>query len=463
MVLRVKGWPTVQLVVTTCAAAACAHNATPQLIARADEAGLRGRHRRACELYYAAVNRADLRGEARFTTRQALIRCAQRLGHVGALAARARAVLSRYPGDPLAHYTLALTELIAARGTTAAALRHLRAARKSAPGEAEYPFREGQLLYTTGRLADAARALQAAIRMRPKWARPRIALARAWATLGKPTRVRQVLMNLPDCNPTSRDVTRASAVMAVLARQADPLPPEARPLFNKAMELLERELTAAAAVVLRRASRRFPQVATFALLSGLAQIRLSNYGTALSMLQRAARLNPADFAPPLHLAEVLSSLGRTGDALPHYRRAKNLNPVSRRAHTGLGTTLLKLRRTEEALPVLRRAAALSGRSSTALQTLAEALMASNKLLEATRILRDAVRWERRSTRAKLALARLLLRRYRAARSEQNAERLFQEARRLLRSVVRLAPDDEQARRLLRSLSGSDAAPRPKSK
>ena len=95
--------------------------------------------------------------------------------------------------------------------------------------------------------------------------------------------------------------------------------------------------------------------------------------------------------------------------------------------------------------------------------LAEALMASNKLGEATRILRDAVRWEGKSTRAKLALARLLLRRYRASRSERKAERLFQEAQRLLRRVVKLAPNDAQARKLLRRLSGNDAAPRPKSK
>jgi len=343
-------------VVTTCTVVACAHNATTRLIARADQASAKGQHRRACKLYYAAVDRPDLRGDARFTSRQALIRCAQRLGHVGALAAQARTVLKRHPGDPLAHYTLALIELVAVDGTSAAALGHLRAARKTAPREAEYPYREGRVLYAISRYADAARALQAAIRLRPKWARPRIALARTWTTLGKFTRARETLVGLPDCNPTAREVTRASGVMAVLARQADPLPPEARTLFTRAMDLLERELTAAAAVVLRRASKRFPQVATFALLSGLAQIRLSNYGFAISMLQRAAKLNPLDFAPPLHLAEVLSTMGRTLEALPHYRRAKDLNPVSRRAHTGLGTTLLKLQKTQEALPVLRRAA-----------------------------------------------------------------------------------------------------------
>jgi Flp pilus assembly protein TadD len=407
------------------------------------------------------VTTTRLKGDRRFAARRGLVRCAHQVGRLGGVTAHARATLARHPNDALSRYTLALAELARAGGRADAALAHLRAAARAAPGEAEYPHRMGRVLLAAGRPGAATPHLQRAVSLRGRWAAPRIALARALALGGHYAKARQALAPLAECAPSAREVERAETVITDMARLADPLPPHARPLFDRAMALLQADFTAAAAAVLRQACRAHPWVATFSLLTGLAEIRLSNYGAALNRLRQAARLNPVDPAPPLHLAEILANLGRTNDAVPLFGRARRLNPASRRAHVGLGAALLKLRRVDAALPVLRQAAALAGRSSPALLSLAGALIHAGRLGEARRLLRKAARYEKTGVRARLALAELLLQEYRQTKDEGAAERLFARARRLLDTILRIEPDNGRARALRRKLTGSTEALKPR--
>jgi Flp pilus assembly protein TadD len=454
---------TALLMISTLLLGGCPRTGAGTLLTRGAVHEQKGETKKACRLYWQAVSEGRLATDERFDARRSLVRCAHRLGRLGPLVARARATLKRHPADPLAHYTLALAALKRSGGRMDLALSHLRAAGRAAPQEAEYPHRMGRVLLTASQPANAVSPLRQAISLRRRWAPPRIALARALALLGQAAQARQVLVPLAECSPTAKEVMRGSAVISDMARLADPLPPNARPLFDRAMALLNRDFTAAAAVVLRKACRQFPYVSSFPLLTGLAEIRLSNYGAAIIRLRRAARLNPVDPAPPLHLAEVLANLGRTSDAVVLFGQARRLNPASRRAHVGLGTALLGLRRSAEALPVLRQAAALSGRSAPTLLSLGRALLKAGKLDEAKRVLRKAARWEKTGVRARLALAELLLKQYRSTRDESAAERLFRQAKKLLDEILKTSPESSHARNLRRKLTGSTEAinPRPR--
>ncbi len=460
MLAAMNRW-TALLSITALLATGCPRATSGTLLARAAKHEKAGELRQACRLYWQTVSETKLTGDERFSARRSLVRCAHGLGHLDGLTALARATLKRHPGDSLAHYTLALAALKRAGGQVKAALAHLRAARRQTPAEAEYPHRMGRVLLVAGHPAQAVKPLKLAVSLRSKWAPPRIALARAFAVLGKYDQARKALVPLADCSPTVKDVARASAVISDMARLADPLPPKARPLLDRAMALLEREFTAAAVVVLRKACKLHPYVASFPMLTGLAEIRLSNYGAAITRLRLAARLNPVDPAPSLHLAEVLANLGRTPDAVSLYRKALRLNPASRRAHIGLGTALLKLRRSDEALPILRRAAALSGRSAPTLLSLGRALIRAGRPDEAVKVLRKAARHEKTGVKARLALAELLLKQYRSTRDEAAADRLFRKAKKLLDEILKAAPDNGRARSLRRKLTGSTETIKPR--
>jgi tetratricopeptide (TPR) repeat protein len=435
-------------------AAGCAPRGATDLAAAAAAARKQGDAPRACALIHQAWERPDLVDAARLDATRQLVQCAQKLGHLEAVAARLRRILERAPGDPAAHYGLALVELLGARGRLDTAIRHLEAARRSAPDLRELGHRQGMAELADDRFGAAAATLAETVRRHPTWAAPRLALARALAALGRGAEVRRVLAPLAECQPTAQEADRAAEVIADVGRLADPLPPEAQPLFRKAMDLLDREFSAAAAGVLRTARERFPSVATFALLSGLAQIRLSNYGAAIEELRVAARLNPADHAPELHLAEVLLELGRPVDALPHLERAVALNPASRSATLALGEALLALRR-PEAVAILRRAAALSGRSPAALRALGRGLAEAGRFAEAARVVEDARRLAPADVATLVQLGALETQLYRRDRTPGQAEKHFARALAVLREALRLAPNDEAARTLLRELTGSD--------
>ncbi len=426
---------------------------TATLLTRARAHEKKGEIRRACREYHTALARGDLPRDQRLPTWRARVRCAQRTGTLAALRARARRRAAKEPGAAQPHYVLGLAALLAADAPAKLALRHLRAARQADPQRAEYPYRQGRVLIAAERFTEALEPLGAATRLEPRWASPRIARAQAQAALGQVAAVRRTLEALADCKPTARQVARASGLLATVARDADPIPPGAQPRFEKIMRLLDREFTAAAAQSLKVAHAEYPNVGTFALLYGLTMVRLSNYGAALTLLRKAAKLNPQDFSAPLHLAAVLAQLGRKQAAVRRYREATRLNPVSRQAFAGLGATLLELQRVPEALTALERAAALSGDDPEALRELANALATAGRLDEAIAMLRDAVRRRPKDVQARFDLAEALIRRYRTHERAAPAEKDFREARRILRKLVQDAPEHSAARKLLRRLTG----------
>ncbi|MDY0003378.1 MAG: tetratricopeptide repeat protein [Polyangia bacterium] len=427
---------------------------TGSLLGRAKEAEGKGRHEDSCRLLGRALQRGDLGAGRRFAALRARLRCAHRTGHLAAVQAEAQAAATRRPGDAEPRYILGLSAVLAADGRSADAARHLKEAARLDPSEAEYPYRLGLLHLAAERPKEAALALEEALRLRPHWAAPRVALARAHAEQGDARAARRILESLADCAPSMSQVSEASSILETLARDADPIPPEARPLFDQAMKLLGEEFTAAASGVLKKAHEEHPQVATFALLYGLAMVRLSNYGAALTLLGEAARLNPEDPSAPLHYASVLQELGRTKDSIAHFEAATRLDPVSRRAWQGLGEALLSQKRVEEALPALKRAAALSGRDPAVLRSLGQALAAAGRVEEATGLAREALRRKPADVELRFELAELLVRSYRSTVGNRSADKLISEARALLETVVKDAPEHEAARTLLRRLTAT---------
>lgn len=440
---------------------------TARLLDQARRAEASGAHERACGLWARLLRHRDLSERTRFRAERAGARCALRQGHLAALAARARARLAhgqdRARGQDRvhAHYQLALVQAIAATGDLPRALAHLRTARQIAQREPELPYREGVLLLAGDRFAEAVAPLRRALRLRPRWAAARVALARALVETGHATGAREVLRLLPDASPSTKQVARASRLMASVARRADPVPPQARPRLDKALSLLRLEFTSAAAQVLRKATERFPNVATFSLLYGLTMVRLSNYAAAFRWLRRAAHQNPEDPSPPTHLGDLLAKTGKLQAALVEYRRACALDPVHPTAHAGLGLTLLRLHRSTEALPVLRRAAVLAGRSPEILATLSRALAATGHLDAALRMLRRAARDKDAPTATLIRFVRLLLRRYRSGTDAVAAEKDYREALAMLRRILKAQPEHVEARTLLGRLTGK--APTPKAR
>lgn len=196
-----------------------------------------------------------------------------------------------------------------------------------APANARARLHLANALLAAGRVDDALRQYEAALRLEPHFAAARLNLAGALLQDG-----------------------RAAAAL---------------PLYEEALHRQPESLAAAAgrAATLVQLGRKDEAVAAFDyaaslgllpadehLRFGRALAEVGRLEEALQPLQEALRLNPDSAEVRIVLGMVLSASDRGAEALPHFYEAVRLRPDDAQAHGALGDALFESFRPAEALP-----------------------------------------------------------------------------------------------------------------
>lgn len=125
-----------------------------------------------------------------------------------------------------------------------------------------------------------------------------------------------------------------------------------------------------------------PERPEFWQLSGLAEFARENYSQAADRFRRAQRLDPADAAHPVNLANALIRLDRDAEAAEVFAEALRIRPELAEAEIGLGTIARRAGRLEAAVAHADRAIALSPGSYQAAVNRGRALHELGRFAEA---------------------------------------------------------------------------------
>ena len=218
---------------------------------------------------------------------------------------------------------------------------HERAAQAARKFTRRWPNHEtgwatlGKSLYHLGRLDEAERALDTALRLAPATGHLHNDLALVLLAAGRPAEAE---------NRLHAGLAAAPDDPGLLANLASALSAQQRP----------RE----AEPILRRALIARPNDAR--LVEGLAGTLRDQrrYAEAARQFRRAISLQPGAVRPRTGLGAVLRELGEASEAERAFRRAVDLVPDDATVHVNLGVALADQGRNEEALGAFRRAAEL---------------------------------------------------------------------------------------------------------
>ena len=212
----------------------------------------------------------------------------------------------QHPTPGIVHFRIG--RALAARGSAAAAVRHLEQAARLDPERGETSYALGQALLDAGRSADAVPHLKRAFEAGVRPDLSGFDLARAQAASGDRAAALQTLARV---RPARRDDAKSWFALGQLARE----------LGNPALALN----------YYREAARAAPADADPQEQVALALAALGDYEQALTELRRAAALDPSDASVRLNLAVALAQLGRIAEARVAAREALQLNPNYERA------------------------------------------------------------------------------------------------------------------------------------
>jgi tetratricopeptide (TPR) repeat protein len=180
---------------------------------------------------------------------------------------------------------------------------------------------------------------------------------------------------------------------------------------------------------------------------GMLELRLGNAEAARSAFETAIRLQPSFGPARLHLADLYRAQGREDLAETTLRAALQVDPDDGDAREALGLSLVRQKRLKEALPELARAARLRPDVARYAYVHAVALHQAGDVRQALQVLKQAHLRHPGNREIVVALAE-----YHAAAGDRDG------AIGWARTLVRMSPDDEQARRLLQSLEARPPGP-----
>jgi tetratricopeptide (TPR) repeat protein len=173
---------------------------------------------------------------------------------------------------------------------------------------------------------------------------------------------------------------------------------------------------------------------------GMLELRLGNGEAARIAFETAIRLQPSFGPARIHLADLYRAQGREDRAEATLREALRVDPADGDAREALGLSLVRQKRLKEALPELARAAQLRPDVARYAYVHAVALHETGDVRRALQVLKQA--HERHPTDRAIVVA---LAEYHAGAGDRAAAVAW------ARTLVRMAPDDAAATRLLESL------------
>jgi len=224
------------------------------------------------------------------------------------------------------------------------------------------------------------------------------ALARAWQASGRGSMLAKVALGAVAAAALSAEAVATRRQLAhwrdskALYEHTLSLAPDSAPAHNNMGNALVAEGRMDAAIQHFRLAvkhRADYHEAYFNLAAALG--RLGRHAEALSELETARRLDPADAATEYQLGVTLRALGRHDEAGAHLQRALALRPDSADAHYQLGLVHLAQGRLQEAEELIAESLDLNPGHAEARNNYGSILMRTGRARQAIDQLREAVR------------------------------------------------------------------------
>jgi len=181
-------------------------------------------------------------------------------------------------------------------------------------------------------------------------------------------------------------------------------------------------------------------VAWICLLSMLTVRQIGYWSSELQLFEHALAVTERNWFAECVIGAKLEQQGRIAEAIAKYRRAIEIRPQALEAHNNLGNALLKQGKRDEGIAHLREAVRLWPGYVSALDNLGVALCEAGQIEQGILYLRQAVQQAPDYVPAHYNLGLALL-----------SVGHWDEARRQFEEVLRLAPNDAEARMQLERL------------
>ena len=332
--------------------------------------------------------------------------------------AQYREALRLKPAYADAHYNLAC-DLDKAPGRTDEAIAHYEEAERLDPGSAKAFFNLGcDLAKTPGRLDESIAQFEEALRLKPDY--PEAHYNLGFALDKEPGRLNEAIAQYREAVRLKPDFPEAHYTLAGDLDKAPGHGDEAIFQYGEALRL--RQGFAEAHYSLGLDLEKVP--------GGMVE--------ATDHLEEAVRLKPDFVEAHYYLANALFSQGRTPAAIAQYEEAIRLRPDIAMAHCNLGIALGSEGRMSKAAAQFEEAIRLNPAYAEARFNLGNAYAALGRMPEAITQYEEAIRLKPDAAPIHYNLALALLK-----TPERASEALAH-----LREVVRLQPDNSQARTLL---------------
>ncbi|MGD1020514.1 MAG: tetratricopeptide repeat protein, partial [Verrucomicrobiia bacterium] len=268
----------------------------------------------------------------------------------------------------------------------------------------------GRMLAIKGRVPEAIRAFESALRIDPDYAEAHTELGVALARTGK---IEEAIKHYEQALRIEPDFADAHADLGVALAQTGNIE-EAIAHFEQAL-------------------RANPDFAEAHNSLGATLERTGKIEEAIAHFEQALRVNP-DFAEAHYgLGAALAQTGKTEEAIAHFEQALRINPDYAEAHTDLGAALARMGKIEEAIKHYEQVLRIKPDSADAHNSLGNLLAQAGRLPEAIKHLEAALRMNPDSARAHYNLGIAL----------GLADRL-PEAIEHLRQALRINPDYAEA-------------------
>jgi arylsulfatase A-like enzyme/Tfp pilus assembly protein PilF len=256
------------------------------------------------------------------------------------------AVLAEDPGLLMARRTLAVA--YAAAGKHDLAIAELRRLEKEGQLSAEDAVVLGDNLRFSGRLGEAATALQRAARETPKFPQPWLSLAEVHIKQGQNAAAASAYEHVLELAPDHIEALRGLGDLALLAGRLD-----------------------AAAARYGRILAVDPADAGAMTKMGVLAMRGGRPEEGIALFRKAVDRESGNAEALLYLAGALASTGRPAEAVPYFERTLAAGPRSSMALNGLGLTRLALGDRAGAAAALRESLRLDPDQPDVARTLAE--------------------------------------------------------------------------------------------
>ncbi len=289
--------------------------------------------------------------------------------------------VAKNPGAWQAHNNLGIA--LMRSGRLPEAIRHYEQALRVMPDYAAAHHNLGVALAQLGRMQEAIAHDEQALRIKPDFAEAHYTLGIALAETGKVVDAIDHYQQALRINPDYAEAHESLGVALVQLRRL----PEAIVQYQQALQI-------------------DPDNAKTHYNLGNALQQLGNIREAISHYQEAVRINPNFAEAHNNLGNFLLQEGRVSDAIAEYEEVLRINPDSAAAESDLGLGLARLGKLQEAIAHYQRALRIDSNRAEAHYNLGLALVQLGQVPEAIAQYEQALRINPDDADAQKALARL---------------------------------------------------------